>query len=237
MPTRLAYGHERALDVAGRLAHALLIRRVGRPAVEAGGPAERPRAVPADPDRHLLLRRARRERHSVDHVVAPVVIDPIARPEPAEHLQALVQLIRPRACVGVLAEGGELRGNPADPGAEHHAAAAEHVEGRDLVGKDVRPPPRNRRDVGAEQERAGPRRDGGERHPGIGCGAAPDEAEVIPDEERLPAGRLGLPAELDHRAGIGIGADVGDAEPVAHRRTLGSRPAEWRHADELRARL
>ena len=151
----------------------------------------------------------------------PAVGDLLARPEAAQHVEPLVEHLRPEARVHGLAERGELRLDAADPRREDGAAAAENVEGRDLVSEDVRPPARKGRQVRAQDQPLGARGDRGQRHPRIGGRRAPHERQVVPDEQRLPPRSLRLLGDREDVARVAVGAEVRQAEAVAHRATLG----------------
>src|SRR5439155_3371960 len=76
-------------------------------------------------------------------------------------------------------------------------------------------------DGGSEQE---PLRLGGDRaegYPGIRRRRAPDEGEVVPEEQRLPASRLGRSGQLDDAARVGVAAEVRGGEPEPQQQACG----------------
>ena len=83
-----------------------------RHAVEPGGPAERSfvrRPFPAHPDRDPLLHRDRQQLGVGDPVVAALVAERLAGPQPGQHVQPFVELLGPHPRVRVLTEVGELQ--------------------------------------------------------------------------------------------------------------------------------
>lgn len=153
---------------------------------------------------------------SSSHQVAPPVLDALARPQPAEQIEPLVQLLGPHPGIVVLAERAELRRNPAEAGAEDDAPAAEDVERRHRLGEHVWPAAGDRRDRRPDHQARRRRGDSRERDPRVGGRRTPHEGEVVRDEERLPAGCLRRLGHAHDVARIGIRPDVRDQEPGAH---------------------
>ena len=188
-------------DVLGAHAHLVEARRVGQPAVVAGGESTRTPAVAADPDRNL----PRAER---------------ARPELADQLEAVLQQLPAAVPVEALAERLELLAVAAETRAEDGAAARQLVEGGDLDREHLWPAPRNRRHARSEQQALRAHRDGAERDPGIDRRPVPDPRQVIPQEQRLPACLLRGFREPDDVLRLRERADVRCNEPESHQQQV-----------------
>ncbi len=114
-------------------------------------------------------------------------------------MQPLVQALGEHLGVGRVTEAAVLAvDGVAEPGTQDHAAAGQAVQGGHLPGQLGRPPPGHGRDRGAQPDPAGGQGRGSEQDPGIGDFPAqvllPDN--VIPDEQRVPAGLLGPAGHL-----------------------------------------
>jgi hypothetical protein len=113
-------------------------------------------------------------------------------------------------------------GRRADPDAEDQPAATQPVQARRLPGQLPRPPPRYRRDHGAELDPRGAGGDHGQDEPGIDDRrpvAAVREHDVVPQEEPVETRFLGGDAKLDQPGGLlaEIGHRDGAQQAVGHR--------------------
>ena len=193
-------------DVLGRHRHIVLAGAVREPAVVAGGEPEHLRAVRADPDRDAT--GWRRLQLDAVHLVS---VEPRA-----QRREALGEQVDAAAAREALSEALELAAVAAQARAEDHASAAEAVEGGQGERQILHASPRHRRDARAEHDPGRAQRARGEGDPRIRGRHTPREREVVPDEEAVPARRLGLGRELGDELRIGVGANVGAEEAVLH---------------------
>ena len=209
-------------------------------AVPSGGAPHR-RAMgpePADPDRYpRSLNRRRQQGDVLDPEVATFVCDGLARPVPAEKVQALVQELGEQPRVGGLAEAAVLvLDRAAQPGAEDHPPAAQVVQGRHLARELLGPSPGDRRHQGAQPESLGREGRGGQQHPRVS--EAPLQVlvvdDVVPNEQPVPPGGLGRRGDLGDRLRVGEVAEVRDVDRESHPPTpygCPSRPPPRVHPD------
>src|SRR5204863_5582584 len=95
----------------------------------------------------------RPERHRSEAVVLAAVLERLARPEPLDDPQRLVEDRRPLAGIGDLADVAEaavVEGTQAD--GHDEASAGEMIDRDRLAGQLPRPPARGREDDGAERD-------------------------------------------------------------------------------------
>jgi hypothetical protein len=197
-------------DGGGDLGELAGIREVDREEpVVAGGAAQRPGfpGEPGDPDRHAgPLHRAGEELDAVDGVTRAAMVHRPAGPGGGEDLQRLIQHLAALPVVELLAGCGELGAEAvaAQPGPEGEPPAAELVQGRGFPGDLGRPTAGQRRGHRPEPQ---PLCDGGGRRQGDPrVGHLPHRrvpAQVIPDEEPVPAGFLGLGGQPGHHQWVG----------------------------------
>ena len=152
----------------------------------------------------------RAARRSAGPLLPPIQIGPGQSSRTT--LEAVVEQTRAPVRVGVLAEARELLLVAAEPGAEDDAAAVERFERSDLLRDDLRAAARQRRDGGAERERARLGRDRGERHPRIRGRRPPHEREVVPDEEAVPPRRLGRLRDTQRLPRVRVGPEVRETD-------------------------
>ena len=180
-------------------------------AVPAGGAADRPAVVPArrDPDRDPRLLRGRGRE--------------LAAPQLDEPVEPLVEQPRALARVARVAERRELAvAVAADADAEHEPAAAQAVE-RHRLARELRDPaPRRRGDERADAHALGRAGDRGHRDPRVRELAGVLVDEVVPDEEAVPAPRLGGLGEPREPARVGELPEGGneDRAPGSHAATV-----------------
>ena len=115
-----------------------------------------------------------------------------------------------------LAEALELAAVAAQARAEDDASLAQPVQGGQGERQILDAPPRHRRDTRPEHDSGRSQRAGGEGDPRVRGRHSPREREVVPDEEAVPPGVLGLGRELRDELRIGVGADVRAEEAVLH---------------------
>ena len=163
------------------------------------------------------------EAHAVDRVVLAAVVDRLAREQPVEDVERLVEHPGPTAVVGLLAEARQLA--PAavepEPDAEHEAPARQVVEGDGLAGHDLRAPAGERRDHRSEQHALGAHRHRGHGDPRVGRrldGSAVHD--VVPHEHAVPARRLGRGREVGEDERIGELVEDRQGQPGVHARIL-----------------
>jgi len=151
-----------------------------------------------------------------------VVGDGLAAPQPAQELQPLVEPVAADACVVLLAEAGQLAaGVHPQSHAEHEPAAAQVVEADRLAGELLRPPPGDRRDQRPDAQRLGGGRHGREHDPRIRHRPERRRAvHVIPDEEPVESGPLGVRRQAGDDARIGELPEGREREAVAHQPRL-----------------
>jgi hypothetical protein len=187
--------------------HASRCRGRRRPSA-AQRPLDRPavRVAAADPDRRArLLNRARQERHVVDREVLAAEGVRLARPQPRDDLERLVEQLSAAPGVAFLAEVGEARvrndvvADVTEPDTQHGSAFGELIDGGDLARDVPRPPARERSHLDTEDEPARahgnsrehwPRRTGRHRRVAL-------VEDVVLGKDSLPARRLRALRELD----------------------------------------
>jgi hypothetical protein len=157
------------------------------------------------------------ELRVADGVVRPGVAERLAAPETHQHIEALVEHGRMERIVGRLAEGRELGAAVrADADAEDQPAVAQVVERHGLAGELGGPPAGQRRHEGPELDPAGHHGHGRQFNPRIGDRHAPRRADVIPEEEAVPAGVLGFARQIGDDADVGEVAEVRRIDSKAH---------------------
>ena len=112
----------------------------------------------------------------------------------------------------------------AEPHPQHHAPAGQPVDRREPVRERQRPLPRHHRDVRPDQQPLGRERAGRDQRPRVAGRHPPDEREVVPDEERLPARVLRDPREVRDAARLGEVAEVDQRQPEPERLRPGRPP-------------
>ena len=120
-------------ECLGRHRHLLRVRGVREPAVEPRRALPGTAAVAADPDRKRLLDRGGGECHSVDDVVRTAVLDLVAGPQPAQHVEPFVELLCAHLRIRLFPERLELGDDAAEAGTEDDAPSAQDVECRHLM--------------------------------------------------------------------------------------------------------
>ena len=102
------------------------------------------------------------------------------------------------------------------PQAEHEPATREHRQAGCLPGQDLWSAPRQRGHHRPEQQPLGPHRDGRATGPHVGDRGDPLAVlHVVPDEEPVPAGRLGFGSQVADHPWVGQGIEGGNEEPAA----------------------
>ena len=177
-----------------------------QPVPARGAPQRAPvRPARRHPDRDpRLLERARLEA---------------AVPEGRELGQAPVEQPGTLARIALLAELGRVelaRALAAEAHTEHETPAAQAVERHGLARELMRPPARQRRDHRPEHQALGGHRHRGQCDPRI---SDPLDRramlEVVPDEEAVPAARLGPRGQLGHHARLGELLEGRDVDATA----------------------
>jgi hypothetical protein len=138
--------------------------------------------------------------------VLAVVVHRLAGPGGGQDVQRLVEHRRSGPVLELLARLGQFAAGlvVAQADAEDEPAAAEPVERGGLPGDLGRPAAGERRDHGAEPHPVGGGRDRRQRDPRIGH--VPDRgppAQVVPDEDPVPAGLLRLGGQTGHHHRVG----------------------------------
>lgn len=153
-----------------------------------------------------------------------VTSDPdAARPPLSDDLETRVEHVAARDSVSDLAQQPQLFDVAADADPEHGATAAQVVERRDVVGQHVRPPSRDRRDVGTEQDPLRHRRRAGEHHPRvIDIASVPVREDVVPGEQAVPTPNLRPPGDLLNHGRPPQLPEVDDIQPVLHNDLYGT---------------
>jgi hypothetical protein len=179
--------------------------------------------VAADPDRNPgRLDRRRQEPGLADAVVAPLERERLPAPEPREDREPLVEHGGADPEIGLLAEGAPLRlASPraAEPCAEHETPRREVIQRDRLAGDLPGSSTRERGDERADPQSGGSLRNGREGDPGVGDRGRPVPVHVVPDEEAVPSGLLGVARELGEEERVAERAEVGEVESVPHRVT------------------
>ena len=200
---------------------------VGGDGVEVGGPVQpddeeavvrrrtpqrSPVAVAAgQPDGHP---RRRQEPDVARGVVLALVVDGLAAQQAGQDREALVEHPAAHPGVRLVAERAELP-HPvvAEPEAQHEAATGQDGQAGGLAGQHLRPAARQRGDHRPEQQPLGAQGDRRAARPRVGDRGHPVAVQqVVPDEEAVPAGRLGLGGEVADDPGVGEGVEGGDEE-------------------------
>jgi hypothetical protein len=146
--------------------------------------------------------------------VAAAVVHRRTGPGGGEDLQCLVQHLASQPIIKLLAGLGQLAAEAvaAETDTEGEAATAEPVQGRGFPGDLGWPAAGEGRDHGTEPQVFGGGGDRGQRDPRVGH--LPDRgppAQVVPHEDPVPAGLLGLGGQTrDHRR---VGKTVEDRQP------------------------
>ena len=150
-------------------------------------------------------------------MVAALEGEALAAPQAVEDLQALVEPVGAHARVRVLAEGAELLLRAgAEPGAEHQPAAGEQVDRGRLTRQQPGAAAGQRQDHHADADPLGDAGHRRQHHPGVHHRRLVLVGQVVPDEEAVPAGLLGLAGQGDQQVGVGVLADVRHADGEAH---------------------
>ena len=169
--------------------------------------------LPCQPDRHG---RCWAEADVADGVVGSAVVNRPAGQQAGEDLEPLVEHPAPHPRVRLVPERAELP-HPvvAQPQAEHEPATREHRQARGLPGQNLRAAPRQRGHHRTEQQLLGPHRDRRAADPHVGDGGdSLAVLQVVPDEEAVPAGRLGGGSQVPDHPGVGQGIERGDEQPA-----------------------
>ncbi len=165
------------------------------------------------PDRHATVYRRRAELHVVDgHVFAPER-HRFTGPQLHQRVQRLVEDPSAAARLGILSEPCELVVGSAETDPEPEPTARQQIERHRLTCHDRHAPSCEGRHHRADHDSFGRRGDRCERHPRVDHrlpGPAADD--VIPQEEPVPAGNLGLGGESCQLDRIGEVTTVGDPE-------------------------
>ena len=163
------------------------------------------RAVAADQQRDRLLHRPRRQQERVVDVHVPAVMrHDFAGQQPRHDVDGLDESPDPFGRGRILAPGhGPLRRRVPGAEPEDEAPVREHVEGRRVARDRQRVADAGVEHVRAELQRrrdAGRGRQRGERRGG--------DTEMVGDVERVEAGVLGLPREIEPGARVGVEAGL-----------------------------
>ena len=149
----------------------------------------------------------------------PLVRHQVARPQQLQRVEGLVEDLRAVSGVGVLTETRELVVGGAQADTQSKASCGEPVERDRLACHHRHPPPRQRRDHRPEDDPFGGHRNCRECHPRIDH-RLPRLAsnQVIPQEEAVPPGSLGIAGERSESGRVGEVAAVGHTESeLGHR--------------------
>src|SRR5690606_16724202 len=160
------------------------------------------------------------ERDVVQAIVLTLEGHRLAAPEADQDLQRLVQLRGVQPVAHRLAKATEFPVEVAtDPGSDDQAPVRQVIQ-RDRFLRDFpRTTARERRDQGAEPQSICGTGHGGQRDPWVDdrvFGRQVDGLEMIPEEEAVPAGRVGFPRELHELMDIAESAEVRCVQCVFH---------------------
>jgi len=208
-------------DVVDELRHVGGFDVDGNDPVQSGRAPDRP---PADglggrPDRDAgSPNGSRQEPNAIDRVVRAVEVHRLARPDPPNDLEPLVQHVSADPQIRLLAEGRKLRpSRSAHADAEHEPAAAELVEAHCRLGHVPGASAGQRGDERPQLHALGGNGRGGERHPRIDhVDVAFAAHHVIPDEGTVPTGVLRDLRQLGDDSRRTERPDVGDVHPALH---------------------
>jgi hypothetical protein len=158
----------------------------------------------AEPDRDVLLDRARADRPHVHVIVLTAELHRLAAPGLAHDLH---ELLGPPAAMlpGRLGRREVVR-SAAHPDADRHPSAAHAVQAAHHLGQDRRGPQRREQHAGAE---ANPVRDRGERAQGNER-IVVTEDEAVHDPDGASAGGFSSASKLDGRVRLDIWRGGGD---------------------------
>src|SRR5829696_5155589 len=132
------------------------------PTVPAGGTTQSGRTLAAYPDRDArTLEGERRQGNVVDVVVLPVVHYRLARPEPVQDREPLVEHCGTLFRSARLTEGGKLLRHPPEPSPEDHPSTAKEIQASQGVCHYLRAAACQRGNGGSQLETGGGDRDGG----------------------------------------------------------------------------
>jgi hypothetical protein len=159
------------------------------------------------------------------------MIQLLARPHPDEQVEPLVEQAPAGDRVELLPERAQLPPRvAAQAGPEHQAAPRQPVDPDRLPGQLAGPAPGHRRDHRADDQPLGRAGDGGQGDPRVGhVGHGRPVEHVVPNEQAVPPGGLGLGAQVGHEPGLGELAEEGQEQSgaggrVHGRRAYGARP-------------
>ncbi len=151
----------------------------------------------------------------------------LAGPGGGQDVEALVKHLPTASGVELLTGPAELAGAvSADADAESHPTDRQPIQRRDFARHLHGPPPRQRRDHRAEPQPLGGAGDGCQRDPRVGdrgnrCGVG----DVVPHEEPIPAGGLGVDRQIRHRSWFGKRVEDRQEQGMLHARNAIGRPS------------
>jgi hypothetical protein len=132
------------------------------------------------------------------------VLHRLARPHPDQQVQALLQQVTPGDGIDLLAQRAQFpAGIAAEAGAEDQPPTRQAIEAHGLAGQLLGPAPGDGGHHRTEAQPLGRAGHGRERHPRVrDIGDRRPVQHVVPDEQPVPPGRLGLDGERGHEAGV-----------------------------------
>ncbi len=201
----------------------------GRPA--EGAPAG-PGAAHPDGDPRLLQRGRVADGGPVrarDPVVGAGVLDGLSAPQPVQDLEVLVEHGPPDGRVRLLPAVVPLEREGAAPDPEDEPPAAQTVQRGGLASHDQRPASGQRRDQRPEPDGVRGAGGGGQRHPGVHHvhRTGSESEQVVPEEEAVPAGGLGLDRPLRHQGRVQADSEAGHRQTVSHVPNLSPGRPSW----------
>jgi hypothetical protein len=147
-------------------------------------------------------------------VVAALDLGPAVADQAGDHVERLVEDRGADPGAGLVAEVAEVHvGRLAEAHTEHGTPTGQVVEGDQVLGDHPRSPSRERRDHRAQQHPLGDLGDRPEQHPRVVHVLHVVPAEVVPEEEAVPARGLGRAGQVDHDGRV---RERRDAQQVAH---------------------
>jgi len=206
---------------------AVLGRSDRRPAIPPRCTTQGGIALATDPDRNPgTLDWKRAQSHAVSCEVPPAMINAVTGQQRHQQFQTFVHDGCARTQGGGLPESRELLGNAAQSDAERNASATETIQAGQGERQHLRSVTGQRGNPGPEPYARGDGCHGRERDPGIQRWHVPDEREVVPHEEPIPAGLFRRVCHLEDNLGVRKLPQCHDLDTEAHRPSMRSISAE-----------
>src|SRR4051794_33646857 len=161
-------------------------------------------------------------------IMRTVMVDTFAGPVATEEVEPFVEPLGEHGGVRRVTEAPELvLDGPAQPRAEDDPAAGQRVKGGNLAGQLFGAATGDRGYQRAQAQPRGGQRGGRQQDPRVAEGLSPAPLlvvhDVVPHEQRIPAGGLGRRRELRYRASVGEVAEVRNVDRAPHGTVLPDR--------------